>query len=314
MLLVGALGDGRGGSAPARQLLGQPPHRGGGVARPRGRAVRARPGRGPDVPGARPLGRRGAGTQAGRGRARPAAGGGRARGDAAPGRGAAHRLPRRPGRPEGDAGGDPARRARRRSEARRCCATTPSQGRAGWKAIVAAPGDGTAVRSTAPSGDPTNGLRSYPQDALSSPLDQRRATFAVRPGGGTLEAPESPGAGATTTTSRGSDGLTGRVRRRRLRRGSAAAPAARRVRLGSAARTFARAREGDGGRIPDRHARHRAARVRARRHGHDHPHDRCLRARARDAAAVAVHPARGPLPLADPGFGAAGGAWSGSAC
>ena len=30
----------------------------------------------------------------------------------------------------------------------------------------------------------------------------------MRPGGGTLEAPESPGAG-TTTTSRGSDGLTG---------------------------------------------------------------------------------------------------------
>ena len=83
------------------------------------------------------------------------------------------------------------------------------EGRAGWKAIVAAPGDGTAVRSTAPSGDPTNHLRSYPEDALSSPLDQRRATFAVRPGGGTLEAPESPGAGATTTTSRGSDGLTG---------------------------------------------------------------------------------------------------------
>jgi nickel/cobalt exporter len=82
------------------------------------------------------------------------------------------------------------------------------QGRAGWKAIVAAPGDGTAVRSTAPSGDPTNQLRSYPEGSLSSPLDQRRATFAVRPGGGTLEAPESPGAG-TTTTSRGSDGLTG---------------------------------------------------------------------------------------------------------
>jgi ABC-type nickel/cobalt efflux system permease component RcnA len=82
------------------------------------------------------------------------------------------------------------------------------QGRAGWKAIVAAPGDGTAVRSTAPSGDPTNRLRSYPEDSLSSPLDQRRATFAVRPGGGTLEAPESPGAG-TTTTSRGNEGLTG---------------------------------------------------------------------------------------------------------
>ena len=81
-------------------------------------------------------------------------------------------------------------------------------GRAGWKAIVAAPGNGTAVRSTAPSGDPTNRLRSYPESSLSSPSDQRRAAFAVRPGGGTLEAPESPGAGTTTTT-RGTDGLTG---------------------------------------------------------------------------------------------------------
>jgi nickel/cobalt transporter (NicO) family protein len=82
------------------------------------------------------------------------------------------------------------------------------QGRAGWKAIVAAPGRGTAVRSTTPSGDPTNGLRRYPQGALDAPLDQRRASFAVRPGGGTLQAPASPGGGAVTT-SRGSDGLAG---------------------------------------------------------------------------------------------------------
>jgi ABC-type nickel/cobalt efflux system permease component RcnA len=81
-------------------------------------------------------------------------------------------------------------------------------GRVGWKAIVAKPGEGTAVRSTAPSGDPTNGLRSYPKESLSSPLAQREARFAVRPGGGTLEAPRAPGAGETTT-SRGSDGLAG---------------------------------------------------------------------------------------------------------
>ena len=36
--------------------------------------------------------------------------------------------------------------------------------RVGWKAIVAQPGKGTAVRSSAPSGDPTNELRSYPTD------------------------------------------------------------------------------------------------------------------------------------------------------
>jgi ABC-type nickel/cobalt efflux system permease component RcnA len=82
------------------------------------------------------------------------------------------------------------------------------QGRPGWRAIVAAPGAGTAVRSTAPSGDPTNQLRSYPESSLSSPLDERRASFAVRPGGGTLEAPPSAG-GEAQTTSRAPDGLTG---------------------------------------------------------------------------------------------------------
>ena len=83
------------------------------------------------------------------------------------------------------------------------------EGRAGWKAIVAAPGAGTAVRATAPSGDPTHRLRAYPEGALSSPVEQRRATFSVRPGGGTLEAPAAPGAGTGTTTARGDDGLAG---------------------------------------------------------------------------------------------------------
>jgi ABC-type nickel/cobalt efflux system permease component RcnA len=83
------------------------------------------------------------------------------------------------------------------------------EGRAGWKAIVAAPGAGTAVRATAPSGDPTDRLRAYPEGALSSPVAQRRATFSVRPGGGTLEAPAAPGAGARTTTARGDGSLAG---------------------------------------------------------------------------------------------------------
>ena len=55
-------------------------------------------------------------------------------------------------------------------------------GRIGWKAVVSRPGDGTAVRTRAPSGDPTDGLRRYPQDLLSSPLDERSATFQVEPG------------------------------------------------------------------------------------------------------------------------------------
>ncbi len=82
-------------------------------------------------------------------------------------------------------------------------------GRPGWKAIVAEPGKGTAVRSTAPSGDPTDGLRSYPEGSLSTPVAQTSASFAVRPGGGTLEAPKAPGAGETTTSRGGNDGFTG---------------------------------------------------------------------------------------------------------
>src|SRR5205823_2690660 len=40
-------------------------------------------------------------------------------------------------------------------------------GRVGWRAVVARPGAGTDVRSSAPSVDPTGGLRRYPRDSLS---------------------------------------------------------------------------------------------------------------------------------------------------
>ncbi len=82
-------------------------------------------------------------------------------------------------------------------------------GRIGWKAIVAQPGSGTAVRSSAPSDDPTNGLRSYPQDMLKSPLDIRDATLSVKPGSGTLTAPRSPGGHEATTHNRSGDGFAG---------------------------------------------------------------------------------------------------------
>ena len=64
-------------------------------------------------------------------------------------------------------------------------------GRVGWKAIVVEPGEGTAVRSSAPAGDPTNGLRTYPGDLLESPSDLRDASFVVRPGAGTVSAPDA---------------------------------------------------------------------------------------------------------------------------
>jgi ABC-type nickel/cobalt efflux system permease component RcnA len=78
--------------------------------------------------------------------------------------------------------------------------------RAGWKAIVAVPGRGTAVRSSVPSADPTARLTRYPQDLLDDPPDQREATFAVRAGGGTVTAPGAGGGGAAT---RGGDGFAG---------------------------------------------------------------------------------------------------------
>lgn len=81
-------------------------------------------------------------------------------------------------------------------------------GRIGWKAVVAAAGIGTAVRTQAPSGDPTHGLTRYPKDLLSSPLDRRDARFAVKSGDGTLTAPRSEG-GSATTTRAAADGFAG---------------------------------------------------------------------------------------------------------
>jgi len=66
-------------------------------------------------------------------------------------------------------------------------------GRVGWKAIVAAPGDGTAVRTATPTGDPTGGLLTYPQGLLATPADRREASFSVATGAGTLVAPENEG-------------------------------------------------------------------------------------------------------------------------
>jgi nickel/cobalt transporter (NicO) family protein len=73
-------------------------------------------------------------------------------------------------------------------------------GRIGWKAIVARPGQGTATRSSAPATDPTNGLRHYPKDLLKSPADTRSASFDVRPGTGTLDAPGAKAATGNAAT------------------------------------------------------------------------------------------------------------------
>jgi nickel/cobalt transporter (NicO) family protein len=81
-------------------------------------------------------------------------------------------------------------------------------GRVGWRAIVSAPGEGTAVRTATPGGDPTDGLRRYPRDLLASPADRRSATFSVRPGHGSLSAPGGDRAEAAARRSE-SDGFAG---------------------------------------------------------------------------------------------------------
>lgn len=78
--------------------------------------------------------------------------------------------------------------------------------RQGWRAVVPLAGEGTAVRTDVPSGDPTDGLRTYPQETLSRPPDQRLASFTVEPGGGTLVAPPAPGEPAQRTEADGAGG------------------------------------------------------------------------------------------------------------
>jgi len=82
------------------------------------------------------------------------------------------------------------------------------RGRVGWKAVVSARGEGTAVRTATPSGDPTGGLRRYPRDLLASPVDRRSASFSVRGGNGSLTAPRAKGGDAVTSRA-SSDGFAG---------------------------------------------------------------------------------------------------------
>ncbi len=81
-------------------------------------------------------------------------------------------------------------------------------GRVGWKAVVVRPGAGTAVRSNVPASDPTDELRHYPANMLSTPLDQRTATLSAGPGNGTVIAPQGGSYGpAATQDQRAGDGF-----------------------------------------------------------------------------------------------------------
>lgn len=71
-------------------------------------------------------------------------------------------------------------------------------GRVGWRAVQVVPGDGTQVTSSVSASDPTSGLRTYPEDLLQSPPDERSATFEVEPGDGAVTAPGPDGEPVTT--------------------------------------------------------------------------------------------------------------------
>jgi ABC-type nickel/cobalt efflux system permease component RcnA len=79
-------------------------------------------------------------------------------------------------------------------------------GRVGWNAIQILPGKGTDVRSSVPATDPTDGLRAYPVDLLSSPPSDRSASFEVSPGSGDVDAPAGL-SGDEATTDRSLDGF-----------------------------------------------------------------------------------------------------------
>ena len=85
-------------------------------------------------------------------------------------------------------------------------------GRVGWRAVVARPGRGTAVRSSVPAADPTSELTRYPKDAVASPADIREAALAVAPGDGTVTAPGGKAVrGATGTAPTAADRTSGKA-------------------------------------------------------------------------------------------------------
>jgi ABC-type nickel/cobalt efflux system permease component RcnA len=78
----------------------------------------------------------------------------------------------------------------------------------GWHEITAA-GDGMTVsRSNVPAASRSARLTVYPKDMLSSPLDQRSASFTVTPGGPALVAGTASSDGASRVLPRGVDRLT----------------------------------------------------------------------------------------------------------
>ena len=172
--------------------------------------------------------------------------------------------------------------------------------RVGWKAIVAAPGQGTAVRSSVAAKDPTNGLRTYPSEVLDSPADVREARLDVEPGAGTLTAPDGERTFAGQDTNRAereftdvfSDASAGEGVLLLLLLAAFGWGAVHALSPGHGKAMVAAYLVGTRGQA--------AARGRARADRHGHAHDRGLRARRDHARALAVRAARDALPVAEP--------------
>ena len=78
----------------------------------------------------------------------------------------------------------------------------------GWHEITAAGDRMTVSRSSVPATSRSARLTAYPKDMLSSPLDQRSASFTVTPGGPALVAGTAARDGAAHVLPRGVDRLT----------------------------------------------------------------------------------------------------------
>ena len=78
----------------------------------------------------------------------------------------------------------------------------------GWHEITAAGDEMTVSRSDVPAASRSARLTVYPKDMLSSPLDQRSASFTVTPGGPALAAGQGAPDGAAHVLPRGVDRLT----------------------------------------------------------------------------------------------------------
>ena len=178
--------------------------------------------------------------------------------------------------------------------------------RTGWQAIEILPGEGTDVASSVPATEPTDELRSYPQDLLSSPPDDREASFEVSPGSGGVTAPQGLDGGATTEN-RALDGFANTLAGGDTHGLLILFLLAAAFGWGALHALSPGARQDAGGRLPGRLPRHAASRGDPRANRDRDAHRRRVRVRARDPVRLAVRPARADLPVAQRRLGPAGG-------